>query len=152
MKGHQMINRNTKAGFTIVELLIVVVIIAVLAAITIVAYNGMQNRAKNSAAKSTAATVSKKVQTYHTLKGSYPAGITKAAFFGELDDYAESTITDTTIVGAPSAANGNTTVRVETCTGGGVRITPWDYERSPQGVSTSPIIIGSTSGTCTILS
>lgn len=150
MKVHQMINRNTKAGFTIVELLIVVVIIAVLAAITIVAYNGMQNRAKNSAAKSTAATVSKKVQTYHTLKGSYPAGITKAAFFGELDDYAESTITDTTIVGAPSAANGNTTVRVETCTGGGVRITPWDYEKSPQGLSTTPIIIGTATG-CTIL-
>lgn len=32
-------------GFTIVELLIVVVVIAILAAITIVAYNGIQNRA-----------------------------------------------------------------------------------------------------------
>lgn len=36
-------------GFTIVELLIVVVVIAILAAITIVAYNGIQNRAKTSA-------------------------------------------------------------------------------------------------------
>lgn len=35
-------------GFTIVELLIVIVIIAILAAITIVAYNGIQNRAINS--------------------------------------------------------------------------------------------------------
>jgi prepilin-type N-terminal cleavage/methylation domain-containing protein len=33
------------AGFTIVELLIVIVVIAILAAITIVAYNGIQNRA-----------------------------------------------------------------------------------------------------------
>lgn len=35
-------------GFTIVELLIVIVIIAILAAITIVAYNGIQTRAINS--------------------------------------------------------------------------------------------------------
>ena len=36
-------------GFTIVELLIVIVVIAILAAITIVAFNGIQQRAKNSA-------------------------------------------------------------------------------------------------------
>lgn len=37
------------SGFTIVELLIVVVVIAILAAITIVAYNGVTNKAKDSA-------------------------------------------------------------------------------------------------------
>jgi prepilin-type N-terminal cleavage/methylation domain-containing protein len=35
-------------GFTIVELLIVIVVIAILAAITVVAYNGIQQRAANS--------------------------------------------------------------------------------------------------------
>ncbi len=35
-------------GFTIVELLIVVVVIAILAAITIVAYNGIQSQARSS--------------------------------------------------------------------------------------------------------
>lgn len=40
--------RKSTSGFTIVELLIVIVVIAVLAAITIVAYNGIQQRAKNS--------------------------------------------------------------------------------------------------------
>jgi len=35
-------------GFTIVELLIVIVVIAVLAAITVVAFNGVQQRARNS--------------------------------------------------------------------------------------------------------
>ena len=39
-----------KGGFTIVELLIVIVVIAILAAITIVAYNGIQNQAKAAAA------------------------------------------------------------------------------------------------------
>jgi prepilin-type N-terminal cleavage/methylation domain-containing protein len=48
-------------GFTIVELLIVVVVIAILAAITIVSYNGIQNRAKESAAQSAASQVAKKI-------------------------------------------------------------------------------------------
>ena len=38
--------QKSKSGFTIVELLIVVVVIAILAAITIVAYNGIQKRAQ----------------------------------------------------------------------------------------------------------
>lgn len=40
---------KTKSGFTIVELLIVIVVIGILAAITIVAYNGIQQRARASA-------------------------------------------------------------------------------------------------------
>mgnify|MGYP006209457325 CR=1 FL=1 len=35
-----------QTGFTIVELLIVIVVIAILAAVSIVAYNGIQDRAK----------------------------------------------------------------------------------------------------------
>lgn len=43
---------STARGFTIVELLIVIVIIAILAAITVVAYNGIQNRAADSSVQS----------------------------------------------------------------------------------------------------
>ena len=61
-------------GFTIVELLIVVVVIAILAAITIVSFNGIQNRAKASAAQSAASQVTKKVMTYAVVNSDqYPA-------------------------------------------------------------------------------
>jgi prepilin-type N-terminal cleavage/methylation domain-containing protein len=53
-----------QAGFTIVELLIVVVVIAILAAITIVSYNGIQNRAKQSAAQSAANQGAKKINLW----------------------------------------------------------------------------------------
>ncbi len=51
-------------GFTIVELLIVIVVIAILAAITIVAYNGIANRAVDSSAQSSLSTFIKKLETY----------------------------------------------------------------------------------------
>jgi len=53
-----------QSGFTIVELLIVVVVIAILAAITIVAYNGIQNRAKNSAVQSATSQIAKKISLW----------------------------------------------------------------------------------------
>ena len=47
-----MLKKQQTSGFTIVELLIVVVVIAILAAITIVSYNGIQKRAAESVLKS----------------------------------------------------------------------------------------------------
>lgn len=46
-----MRNKNQTPGFTIVELLIVIVIIAILAAITVLAYNGFTARAQTSSLK-----------------------------------------------------------------------------------------------------
>ncbi len=45
-----MTTKNIKnQGFTLVELLIVIVIIAILTVVSLVAYNGLQNQAKTSA-------------------------------------------------------------------------------------------------------
>lgn len=49
-------------GFTLVELLIVIVVIAILAAISIVAYGGVTSRAKVSAAKSDMESLEKAIE------------------------------------------------------------------------------------------
>jgi prepilin-type N-terminal cleavage/methylation domain-containing protein len=59
-------------GFTIVELLIVIVVIGILAAITVVAYNGIQNRAKASSASSAATQAAKKIALYQADTSTYP--------------------------------------------------------------------------------
>lgn len=60
-------------GFTIVELLIVIVVIAILAAITIVAYNGIQQRANNTARIATISQLIKLVNGYTATYGTYPS-------------------------------------------------------------------------------
>ena len=52
-----------QTGFTIVELLIVIVIIGILAAITVVAYSNIQQRANNSKIASDLAQIQKAIIT-----------------------------------------------------------------------------------------
>lgn len=65
-------------GFTIVELLIVIVVIAILAAISIVTYRGIQNRANVSAVQQDLVTFKKQAMEFAVHEGRYP---TLAAFF-----------------------------------------------------------------------
>lgn len=69
-----------RAGFTIVELLIVIVIIAILAAITIVAYNGIQGRAKYAREQSDMSSLNSLIQMYYATNGQYPN--TNGSFVG----------------------------------------------------------------------
>ncbi len=67
---------KNKYGFTIVELLIVIVVIAILAAVTIVVYNGIQSRAKVTQQTTAIAQYVKAIHIYIADKGTLPVIIT----------------------------------------------------------------------------
>lgn len=60
-------------AFTIVELLIVVVVISILAAVTVVAYSGVQSQSHDSVVKNDLQTLQKKIEMFAVSKGAYPA-------------------------------------------------------------------------------
>jgi len=60
---------SKQKGFTIVELLIVVVVIAILAAITIVSYNGIKGSAEQSKIASDVSTLQKAILAARNAKG-----------------------------------------------------------------------------------
>jgi prepilin-type N-terminal cleavage/methylation domain-containing protein len=68
--------RQHGSGFTIVELLIVIVVIGILAAVTIVAYNGIQQRAVQASIQSGVRQAGQLIGQAQTLEGQYPADIT----------------------------------------------------------------------------
>ncbi len=65
--------KKSISGFTIVELLVVIVVIAILASITIVTFSGIQDRAKTSAAQTAASNAIKKIEIYLADDGRYPS-------------------------------------------------------------------------------
>ena len=122
-------------GFTIVELLIVIVVIGILAAITIVAFNGVQNRAKATRAQNTAVEVQKKAEAINADTGAYP--LNEAAFQGGIGRLSTGIRVQPTNTPAVSGTNGETTVVYTPCPTGataatitGARIQWWDYAAS----------------------
>lgn len=85
MVATERLHKKSLRGFTIVELLIVIVVIAILAAISIVAYNGIQNRAARATTTSAISAYAKAISLYVQDKGSYPAH-TNACLGGSSND------------------------------------------------------------------
>lgn len=75
-----------QTGFTIVELLIVIVVIAILAAITIVSYNGIAKRANNTTQLSTIENLQKSLMNGYTL-GATITDRGEPMCLGQVSDY-----------------------------------------------------------------
>jgi prepilin-type N-terminal cleavage/methylation domain-containing protein len=155
---------NKERGFTIVELLIVIVVIGILAAISIVAYNGVQNRAKTSTAQSTAVNVDKKAEIYladDTTTG-FPAtltALTSTAAQTQTYGVPATSVTAGTPVNGTAPASANTIGYYKCGTGAtttapvapatnittqtGVRIDYYDYTTA----TVKSLTVGTTSGT-----
>jgi prepilin-type N-terminal cleavage/methylation domain-containing protein len=117
-------------GFTIVELLIVIVVIAILAAIVIVAYSGIQNKARDSTDSANAESIVKVAEAENNDNGAYPTGASSAALTTSFNSGTTSKLpagvaitlwatSDPTESAAETLANAspkNYTVKV--CTGG----------------------------------
>ncbi len=78
----------TSKGFTIVELLITIVVIAILAAISIVAYQGIQSRAERSSNASAVRAYVQSLRLYKADTGSLP---NIRLCFGPAGSYSDNT-------------------------------------------------------------
>lgn len=65
--------KHRKQAFTIVELIIVIVVTAILASITMISFNNVQAKARDSERKSDIAALQKVLEVYYVDSGRYPS-------------------------------------------------------------------------------
>ncbi len=68
-----MVSLKQKSGFTIVELLIVIVIIGILAGLVITTFVGIQQRARNSERQTDINSISSQLEGYFAKNSGYPS-------------------------------------------------------------------------------
>ncbi|MEI6850338.1 MAG: prepilin-type N-terminal cleavage/methylation domain-containing protein [Candidatus Saccharibacteria bacterium] len=67
-----MISKSKQSAFTIVELLVVIVVIGILAAITIISYTGISRKATEASLQSDLSGASRQLEMFKVDNGSYP--------------------------------------------------------------------------------
>ena len=154
MSLNQIKAMKSQKGFTIVELLIVIVIIGILAAIVIVAYNGITNRAKASKTQSTVANIVKKAEAYNAENGTYPTTLATLLTADSSTTWYLPANAALLMTADPTTAPSNeTSIRFYTCdSGAGIKVGYWNYEsNSFVGITTTPSTThsaGVVDGTC----
>lgn len=135
-----------RSGFTIVELLIVIVVIGVLAAIVIVAYNGIQNRARIASVTSGLTQYSKKIAVYGAENALYPADLATAGIVDTADTAYQYTVDTSTSPGTYclTATSGSLTYYVSDSSGGaqqgtctGYNLLAWTKPSGPAPLPTA---------------
>ncbi len=147
--------KTVKKAFTIVELLIVIVVIGILAGIVVVTYQGIQARAKTTAASTSAKEVRDKAEVFNSEESIYPTfeqlytatsnptgtGTSAAAGSEAVPTAKLGAETKTKLsTDAPDGTSGDNKARIQyaQCTKDvsgvttvtGARISYWDYENN----------------------
>lgn len=73
-----MIHAKSQKGFTIIELLIVIVVIGILAAIVVASFTGITNNARQTAFRTDLNNIAKKIELAKATAGVYPTELTAA--------------------------------------------------------------------------
>lgn len=143
-------SKNIKKGFTIVELLIVIIVIGILAGIVVVTYQGVQNKARTTSAQQSAKQILDKAEVYNATMSAFPAD--EAALINPVDENGDPLTTallNTALIealdGAPSATTKDK-IEYGTCTGTddqGAFAKYWNYETDK--------VAEMSTGTCTVI-
>jgi len=134
-----MILNNIKSkrgysGFTIVELLVVIVVIGILASITIVSYAGVTARANTASAQAAANNYIQKAETYNADQSAYPPlmGTLTSATADKI--YALSGVTvDATVLSTTNLPTSPSEINYFKCTDAatvGIGVGYWNYGTS----------------------
>ena len=75
---HRTSRLRSLSGFTVVELLVVIVVIGILAATSVVGYNGVQSRTAETVVKNDLAQAAKQIEISRLESGVYPASESQA--------------------------------------------------------------------------
>lgn len=103
--------KRKESGFTIVELLIVIVVIGILAALVVTTFSGIQKKARDSERQTDINAVHGQVEAYYAQNGKYPTltNLNNTSFVtGELKGLDASALHDPKNTGTAVAAGTGT--------------------------------------------